>query len=119
MQNEEEEQYYPDDLGIDENVILSSRTLAFPPLTYYYVTNKRVFSENKLTGKKEVIEHKKVSDLHIEQNKIENAINRGNIILMHSNYKKEVPIMRRKYFKIRNIKNPHEAFAKLRSFFRI
>ena len=105
--------YYPDDLMIDEDVIFSSKINKLMPI-YYYVTNKRIFSENKLTGKKEEIMPTNVADLHIEQNFISKYFDKGNILIMHSNYKGEIPIMRRKYFTIKNVQNPKEAFAYLK-----
>ena len=104
--------YYPDDLMLDEDVIFSSKDMVLP--VYYYVTTKRVFSENKLTRQQKVIEYDKISDIHIEQNKLLRALDRGNIIVMHSNYKGDVPLMRRKYFYLKNIKNPQESFSLLK-----
>lgn len=104
--------YYPDDLMLDEDVIFSSKDIILP--VYYYVTTKRVFSENKLTRQKRTIEYDKISDIHIEQNKLLKTLGRGNIIVMHSNYKGDIPLMRRKYFYLNNVKKPKESFSLLK-----
>ncbi len=104
--------YYPDDLMLDEDVLFSSKYPILP--IYYYATTKRIFFENKITKKKTVLEYEKVSDIHIEQNKFSRILNRGNIIVMHSNYKKDVPLMRRKYFYLKNVKNLQECFNLLK-----
>lgn len=111
--------YYPDDLMLDEDVLFSSKFCFFLPI-YYYVTNKRIISDNKLTNKKEELDYKHIADLHIEQNVISKILNRGNILVMHSNYANqfgsgdEIPIMRRKYFPIKNVSNLRETFALLK-----
>ncbi|MFW6231323.1 MAG: hypothetical protein ACOC32_04865 [Nanoarchaeota archaeon] len=102
-----EPKYYPDSLRLDENVIASSRFL----FIYYYVTDKRLLRENKLSKKTYEVPVERVSDSYPEQNRIESLLKRGRITLVHSNHKKDVPIMRRKYFVMKNVKHPEETYA--------
>ena len=110
--------YIPDDLGLDEEIIISSKHTLFP--IYYYVTTKRIFRENKLTHKiLEEIEPRKVKDITITQSKIQSFKNRGTLYLEHSNFKKETPFMRKKFFCMKNVRSPQHVLIKLRRSFNI
>lgn len=110
---EEEIKYYPDSLQLDESVVYSykpSNPLNFLSPQIYYITNKRIFSENKWDKLPKGVDYSKIRDLHLKQTESQKNKNIGTLMIEHSNYKHNVPINRKKYFILPNIKDPETAF---------
>lgn len=113
----DEHEFYPDSLELDENVVFSYRPTGFKSLLNlktYFVTDKRIFSEHRITKKKDVIDYKKIFDILIIQKGFDERQNKGKIIIEHSNYKKNVPLTKKKEFIMPKVDNLQQAFLTIK-----
>ncbi len=113
----DEHEFYPDGLELDENVIYSYRPKSLRTLLdfkTYFVTNKRIFSEHRITKKREEIDYQKIFDILIIQKGLDEKQNKGKIIIEHSNYKKNVPLTKKKEFIMPKVQDPQKAFLKIK-----
>jgi hypothetical protein len=113
----DEHEFYPDSLELNENVVFSYRPKGLQSLLNlktYFVTDKRIFSEHRITKKREEVEYKKVYDVLIIQKGLDEKQNKGKIIIEHSNYKTDVPLNKKKEFIMPKVVDPQQAFLTIK-----